>query len=131
VTPKTLVRLRALLHHYAAESIDLTDAHCHAGLCSAEECGRCRYVLEARALLHGMAQRSRLGNPVHRSKSTARPEYRRHKAEKALAALLTALHEAREAGAPYTVERIKLAVASARGAVRNAGYRVTAARRRG
>ena len=37
----------------------------------------------------------------------------------------TALDYARSAGAPYMVKRLESAMASARGAVRNAGYRVT------
>jgi hypothetical protein len=75
--------------------------------------------------------RSRLGKPVKLARTAARPEYRRHHAEAAVVTLKNALTHARAAGAPYTVERIKLALSSARGAVRNAGYRVTRAGRRG
>ena len=39
--------------------------------------------------------------------------------------LESALIFAKKAGAPYTTERVRLALSSARGARRNAGYRVT------
>ncbi len=46
----------------------------------------------------------------------------------ALQHLQTALAMAKEAGAPKLSARIRLAISSAKGAVRNAGYRVTRAR---
>jgi hypothetical protein len=57
-----------------------------------------------------------------------RPEYRQSQARKALEALQVAHDHAKAAGAPYLLKRIKLARASAYGAIRNAGYRVTRAR---
>ncbi len=48
-----------------------------------------------------------------------------YKARRCVRLLRQALGEAKDAGAPYTVERIRLALSSAYGAVRNAGYRVT------
>lgn len=43
--------LRAALEPLAEVGTDLTNAACHVGLCSAEECVRCSKVLAARAAL--------------------------------------------------------------------------------
>jgi hypothetical protein len=60
----------------------------------------------------------------------ARPyqaSYYRSRAGVCVSYLQAALTAAQEAGAPYTIARIRLALSSARGAVRNAGYRETRA----
>lgn len=51
--------------------------------------------------------------------------YYRGQAEHCLKHLRRALEAAKAAGAPCTVKRIRFAISSARGAVRNAGYRVS------
>lgn len=76
--------------------------------------------------------RSRSRKPVKLVKQRPyQPSYYETQARRCVSMLQQALGHAREAGAPYTVERIRLALSSARGAVRNAGYRVTRAGRRG
>ncbi len=65
---------------------------------------------------------------VRRAKHPYQPSYHLNRAQLALGALQGALQLAQEAGAPYLCQRIRLAISSARGAVRNAGYRVTRAR---
>lgn len=57
------------------------------------------------------------------------PSFYESQAKKCVGHLQEALTHARIAGAPYTVKRIEAALSSARGAVRNAGYRVTRAER--
>lgn len=59
------------------------------------------------------------------------PTYYLAEAECCVRALQAALGHAQAAGAPYTLARVKLALSSARGAVRNAEYRVTRAKRGG
>jgi hypothetical protein len=52
------------------------------------------------------------------------PSYYHAEAQYALSLLQSALIHAKAAGAPCTVARIRFAISSARGAVRNASYRV-------